>query len=137
MMLQVVPLLLNIFYNDCKSIPGLPDGFDEWLSFVQVARGFVYWTSGCKTLHRQNFEMHRRLQLRFLHWPLFRREDRLKKALRLVKAGDWVSIETLDWQSFEAPVIKAARHALTFEDDEDEGEVVVVKKSRITYLKLV
>jgi hypothetical protein len=134
-MFLILELSLTRLYEDCKTIPHCPDRFDEWFALVMMVKDYVQWFSACKAYRNATAETHRRLRLRFINWPIYSREQRLRAALPLLRVGDKVHVETMDYQWFDGTVQHLARHAVTFDDGEDEP--LVVRKSKINYLELL
>ena len=122
-----------------KAIPCPPDGFDEWFALVMMVKEHVYWFSTCKGLRGAYAETHRRLKLRFIHWPLFSRAQRLRAVIPMLRVGDDVRVETLGWPHwFNGRVARTNRATITFNDQDDNNEEPMrVRVNRITYVQLL
>ena len=135
-MFSLMELMLYGLYEDCKTIPCCPDGFEGWLALVMMVKDYVQWFSTCRAYRNLAAEIHRRLRLRFIDWPVYSRAQRLRAAIPLLRVGDRVHVESSGFWWCDGTVRHLARRTVTFDNGEYD-ELKVVRKSEIIYLELL
>ena len=108
-------------------------GFDQWLDLVRMVKDHARYFSSCRRLCSLCSETLRLLMFRFVHWPLFSRELRIRTLMPMLRVGDIVEIEMLNMGETKARLVHhtLAKRGFTFDV---EGETHRVNVRQVTYL---
>ena len=134
--MKVVGLMLMRLHGDCKHIPDMELGFGIWFDLMKMVMDHVHMFASCKGAYALCFETLRVLMFRFVQWPVFSRERRIRTLMPKLRVGDLVEISMLHMEDVEARLVHHTlmRRSFTFDV---EGVRYRANVRQISFLRMM